>query len=79
MTSRVDTVQAFKKNLRKRVVKTEYYENETQLSHATHYSYDVRGNVKTAWQQDHNVMNPDGFIKRLDYQFGVVDGLVYQI
>ncbi|MEO0779657.1 MAG: hypothetical protein AAF146_24060, partial [Bacteroidota bacterium] len=65
-------------NLRQRVVKTEYYEDETTLSHATHYDYDIRGNVRTIWQEDCNVQNPNGFVKRLDYTYGLVDGLTYR-
>ncbi|MEL6637088.1 MAG: hypothetical protein AAFR05_10085, partial [Bacteroidota bacterium] len=65
-------------NLRQRLVKSEYYETENALSHATHYSYDVQGNVKTLWQEDRHVRDLGGFIKRMDYDFGVVDGLVYR-
>ncbi|MEL6637531.1 MAG: RHS repeat-associated core domain-containing protein [Bacteroidota bacterium] len=65
-------------NLRNRVVKTEYYESENALSHASHYDYDIQGNVKTLWQEDRNVRNPNGFIKRMDYTYGLVNGITYQ-
>ena len=63
-------------NLRQRIVKMEYYEGETALSHATHYSYDIRGNIKTLWQEERNVIDPNGFVKEINYEFGIIDGLV---
>lgn len=63
--------------LRNRVASTSYFETEGVLSHATHYDYNVRGDVVTAWQHDPTILDPKGRVKRLDYEFGLVDGLVY--
>ncbi|MEL6638548.1 MAG: RHS repeat-associated core domain-containing protein, partial [Bacteroidota bacterium] len=56
-------------NLRNRIAKQQYYEAESVLEHATYYSYDIFGNVRSLWQEDFNVISTDGFRKRLDYEY----------
>ncbi len=67
------TTPGIQTNLRQRVASVAYFETATQVSHTTHYSYDIRGNVETIWKEDANVLGPDSWIKRVDYDFGVVD------
>lgn len=76
-------------NLRKRVSTTSYWEKDPsatapdglKMRHATHYSYDVAGNVHTLWN-DHPAMgdlNPAHRYKRMDYRFDLVSGKVNQV
>ena len=58
---------------RNRVTTSAYYENGTDAAfqHATHYSYDILGNVKTLIQD-----YPEFAKKRMDYQFDQLSGKV---
>jgi RHS repeat-associated protein len=60
-------------NLRNRVASTMYKEKQTDATfqHATHYSYDIMGNVKTLIQD-----YPEFAKKRMDYQFDQLSGKV---
>jgi RHS repeat-associated protein len=83
-------------NLRLRVASTVFYEseyaqptpNEANYDHATHYSYDIHGNVKTL-VQDHKQLGIDGGAiqtnctgcvehryKRMDYTYDLISGNV---
>ncbi|MBL7981242.1 MAG: hypothetical protein JNL52_05470, partial [Flavobacteriales bacterium] len=86
-------------NLRLRVASTVYYDAweegttpEADYAHATHYSYDIHGNVKTL-VQDHPQLGRDacppapapctGYIsqryKRMDYTYDLISGNVRQV
>ena len=70
------------RNLRKRVVSTLYRENSTTdvYDNATHYSYDISGNVQTLWQEigELRPYSHNG-IKRVDYDYDLVSGKVNQV
>jgi RHS repeat-associated protein len=64
-------------NMRNRVTTSSYWENgtDTMYQHATHYGYDILGNVKTLVQSD-----PTGVKnKRMDYVFDQLSGKVTKI
>lgn len=83
-------------HLRLRVASTAYYEDEyaqatpdvENYDHATHYSYDIHGNVKTL-VQDHPQLGIDAGTpcagcrdhryKRLDYSYDLISGNVKQV
>jgi RHS repeat-associated protein len=68
-------------NLRSRVASVAFYTTKANLDlskyhHATHYSYDISGNVKTLIQ-DNQVLAPIGHhLKRIDYDYDLVSGKV---
>ena len=73
-------------NTRQRVAYTEYWEaliaNAQFLqtpSHATYYNYSIRGEVNKVVQRDFSHINPLAQIKTIDYDYGVLDGLVYKM
>jgi RHS repeat-associated protein len=64
-------------NMRNRVSTSSYWENgtDTMYQHATHYGYDIMGNVKTLVQSD-----PTGIKnKRMDYVFDQLSGKVTKV
>jgi RHS repeat-associated protein len=69
-------------NLRKRVTTTLYKEDGTAGSYdnATHYSYDINGNVKTLWQEI-GKLRPysDNGIKQIDYDYDLASGKVNRV
>jgi len=69
-------------NLRKRVVSSLYYTLGSQGTYdeATHFSYDINGNVQTLWQEISQLSAlSDNGIKRLDYYYDLVSGKVNQL
>lgn len=71
-------------NLRKRVSAT-YIDTDDNLAngftHASYYSYDVHGNVKSILQADQDLITAfgnDGY-KRLDYKYDLVSGKVNEV
>ncbi|MBL7980781.1 MAG: hypothetical protein JNL52_03125, partial [Flavobacteriales bacterium] len=93
------TIPGFaQENLRLRVASTVYYDAweegttpEADYAHATHYSYDIHGNVKTL-VQDHPQLGIDGGAiqtnctgcvehryKRMDYTYDLISGNVRQV
>jgi hypothetical protein len=93
------TISGFaQENLRLRVASTVYYDAweegttpEADYAHATHYSYDIHGNVKTL-VQDHKQLGIDGGAiqtnctgclehryKRMDYTYDLISGNVRQV
>lgn len=72
-------------NLRKRVVATLYRHTSTgglaDYNTATHYRYDISGNVKTLWQEHKKTFDniAIGLTKRLDYNFDLVSGKVNSV
>ncbi len=68
-------------NLRPRVASVAYYEqysgDQNSYNRATHYSYDVHGNVKSLLQE---IGTDNGLLsKRLDYEFDLISGNVKQV
>jgi RHS repeat-associated protein len=63
-------------NPRNRVTSTMYKEKQTDATfqHATHYSYDIMGNVKTLIQD-----YPEFAKKRMDYQYDQLSGKVNMV
>lgn len=67
-------------NLRKRVSGTFYFETEPYAppyyNHATHYTYDLHGNVKTIIKDDPYLNEIGQQFKRIDYEYDLVSGNV---
>lgn len=67
-------------NLTKRVASITYEDvddaNELFYQHATHYSYDIHGNVKTLWQENQSIPVTDQRTKRIDYEYDLISGKV---
>lgn len=71
---------------RKRIVHSTYMEvystNANEYDHATHYDYDIHGNVKTLYQDNRLIKNITGIgdqrLKRLDYIYDLVSGNVHR-
>jgi RHS repeat-associated protein len=71
-------------NLRKRVSASIVWESglgAPQRTAATYYSYDIRGNVKTFYQENSKLLEFDAVtgIKRIDYEFDLVSGKVNKV
>lgn len=69
-------------NLLKRVASTtyadEYFTDPLIYNYATHYSYDLSGNVKTVFQENTNSV-PGQTIKQIDYVFDLISGKVNKV
>ncbi len=67
-------------NLRKRVSSVTYEEvdDSTALTYqsASHYSYDIHGNVKSLWQENKQVPITGQTMKRIDYEYDLISGKV---
>jgi hypothetical protein len=70
-------------NLRKRVSCVVYEEvwdnNDATYSHATHYTYDIHGNVNTLLQDNPNTGVAGQEFKRLDYEYDLISGNVNEV
>lgn len=68
-------------NLRSRVASSIYSENGSPSSYdyATHYSYDIHGNVKTIIQENNDLAFINRAKKRIDYDFDLVSGKVNKV
>src|SRR5690606_19722342 len=70
-------------NLRKRVASVTYEDlfdnNDVTYNHATHYSYDIHGNVSTLWQENTQVSVSGEEIKQIDYQYDLISGKVNKV
>ncbi|WP_341900064.1 hypothetical protein [Fluviicola taffensis] len=72
---------------RKRIVHITYSEvyslNANEYDHATHYDYDIHGNVKTLYQDNRLIKNMTGIgdqrLKRLDYIYDLISGNVHRL
>lgn len=73
---------------RKRIVHVTYEEvydgNDQTFDHATHYDYDIHGNVKTLYQENRKMVVEDNqladqYIKRMDYTYDLVSGNVHRV
>lgn len=68
-------------NLRKRVATATYSDtynsDNLKYDYATHYSYDIHGNVKTLWQDNPLLDDLEAQrFKRIDYDYDLVSGKV---
>jgi RHS repeat-associated protein len=67
-------------HLRNRIATTlyqeEYNSDPTKYDHATHYSYDIHGNVATLVQDLPELESIGQRFKRVDYEYGIVSGKV---
>ncbi len=81
---------------RKRIVHVAYYTqlvsipaspqviDESKFDHATHYDYDIHGNVQTLWQ-DNRKMAIEATdiasqrVKRMDYRYDLISGNVHRV
>ncbi|HYG49583.1 MAG TPA: hypothetical protein VD905_01720, partial [Flavobacteriales bacterium] len=81
-------------NLRKRIASVFYYENYSattpilDYAHATHYSYDIHGNVKTLLQDNRKLATNSTFagftqaseqFNRIDYTYDLISGNVHEV
>ncbi|MBS1650940.1 MAG: hypothetical protein JSU07_02925 [Bacteroidetes bacterium] len=70
-------------NLRKRVATSTFEDvfdgNDLTYNHATHYTYDIHGNVTTLWQENTQVAVAGQNIKQIDYQFDLISGKVNKV
>lgn len=71
-------------NLRKRVSASFYDEDENDLhgyDHATYYSYDIHGNVKSLVQENRTMgqLYEGQTYKRIDYEYDLISGNVKQV
>jgi len=72
---------------RKRIVHVTYEEiydnNDATYDHATHYDYDIHGNVKTLLQDNKKISAISDVaqhrFKRLDYNFDLISGNVHRV
>ena len=70
-------------HLRNRVAAVTYEDQfdgdpETYAS-ATHYSYDIHGNVKSLYQQNNDILATGQQIKRIDYEYDLISGNVNKV
>ena len=73
------TLQGFvQENLRSRVVSITYsdIDDTVQYNSASHYSYDISGNVKTLIQENKSLDIVNRGLKRIDYDYDLVSGKV---
>ena len=72
-------------NSRKRVVTSVFRETETgdpaEYNYASHYVYDISGNVKRLYQENKRLPNGTdvGITKTLDYDFDLISGKVNEV
>lgn len=71
-------------NLRSRVSTSTFQEvdNSTDpcaYDYATHYSYDVHGNVKTLYQEYRDLADMEQSIKIIDYEYDLISGNVLRV
>ncbi len=70
-------------NLRKRIATVMYEKvldnDTTTYDHATHYSYDIHGNVETLIQDNRNSGIAAQRFKRMDYEYDLISGNVHKV
>jgi len=68
-------------NLRNRVTSALYFENgiSNQYDRASHYSYDIHGNVKTLIQEQAELTDIGQSLKRMDYKYDLISGNVHEV
>lgn len=75
------------KTQRKRIVHVTYSSiystNANEYDHATHYNYDIHGNVKTLYQDNRLIKNITDIsqhrLKKLDYVYDLISGNVHRV
>jgi hypothetical protein len=71
---------ATQNNLRRRVATVTFEDvrdiYDSTYQHATHYSYDIHGNVTTLWQENTSLTSINQHLKRTDYEFDLISGKV---
>ena len=75
----INTLPIAQQNLRKRVSSVMYYDTLTpgfNYKHATHYSYDIHGNVNTLLQENPSLALLKQNFKRVDYDYDLISGKV---
>lgn len=77
---------AGQQNLRNRVVGVTYLETPSSLNppvdeydQATHYSYDIHGNVKSLVQEIRELQELGQSFKRMDYRYDLISGKVLEV
>ena len=69
--------------LRKRISSSLFFETYVpgilDYDHASHYDYDVHGNVKTLIQEFASLKNINQHLKRIDYDYDLVSGNMHQV
>lgn len=74
-----------KLNLRKRISAVAYYEDFDpnlgwdMYDHATHYSYDIHGNVRSLIQDYPDISLSSQRFKRMDYDYDLISGNVHEV
>ncbi|HEX7414051.1 MAG TPA: hypothetical protein VF411_08390 [Bacteroidia bacterium] len=76
-----DSLPIVQQNLRKRVSSVLYADTlktntSVNYNHATHYSYDIHGNVNTLLQDNPNLESLKQKYKRIDYDYDLISGKV---
>ncbi|HTJ11853.1 MAG TPA: LamG-like jellyroll fold domain-containing protein [Dinghuibacter sp.] len=75
------SITAVQDNLRDRIASVVYWSatGNSTYDQATHYSYDLEGNLQTMWQEV-AALRPysDSGIKRIDYDYDLVSGKINQ-
>ena len=70
-------------NARGRIASVAYNEDgaptSTEFNHATHYSYDIHGNVKELVQENKNVKFAKQQLKKMAYSYDLISGNVNQV
>ncbi len=70
-------------HLRKRVAHVTYEEtfdnNDATYDAASHYTYDIHGNVNTLLQENNNTGVTGQDIKRIDYTYDLISGNVHEV
>ncbi len=77
-------LQNIQKNLRGRVASAMYYDVYTGFgddgyTNATHYSYDIHGNVNILLQENRDLPHLDQRFKRIEYDYDLVSGNVNEV
>jgi len=82
-TVAVDSIPIDQQNLRKRISTVTYEDiddgNPESYQHATHFSYDIHGNVKTLVQDNPSVAVFKQQFKKVDYDYDMISGKVNKV
>ncbi|OFY82862.1 MAG: hypothetical protein A3F72_01890 [Bacteroidetes bacterium RIFCSPLOWO2_12_FULL_35_15] len=80
MSGAPSAVSAIQENLRNRVTSTTYDADGTApYDNATHYSYDIHGNVKILIQENKKLSLTSQQLKRIDYDYDLISGKVNKV
>lgn len=77
------SIPVAQENLRKRVTSVTYEDVDdgidTTYQHATHYTYDIHGNVNTLLQDNPEISVSGQRYKRIDYDYDLISGKVNKV